>query len=85
MVPQIWLSDLESSWTEHFFCPTGITLKTVHTHSRAFYPQVLADVHSENEKPKDTTVPDDGLAGASDDDDSNQLGTKVEAKFQSKW
>ena len=33
----------------------------------------------------DTTEPDDGVAAASDDDDSSQLGTKVEAKFQSKW
>ena len=46
---------------------------------------MLADATSESEKPMDTTEPDDGLTGASDDDDSSQLGTKVEAKFQSKW
>ena len=46
---------------------------------------MIATVNNDNEKPMDTTEPDDGVAAASDDDDSSQLGTKVEAKFQSKW
>ena len=50
-----------------------------------WYFQMIATVNNDNEKPMDTTEPDDGVAAASDDDDSSQLGTKVEAKFQSKW
>ena len=50
-----------------------------------FFIQMIATVNNDNEKPMDTTEPDDGVAAASDDDDSSQLGTKVEAKFQSKW
>ena len=46
---------------------------------------MIATVNNDNEKPMDTTEPDEGVAAASDDDDSSQLGTKVEAKFQTKW
>ena len=47
---------------------------------------MLADVNSDRRKPMDATEIDDAVAEASDDDDeSSQLGTKVEAKFDSKW
>ncbi len=51
------------------------------------YFQMIADaVSSEDDKAMDTTAePDEGISAQSDDDTNSELGTKVEAKFQSKW